>query len=74
MSVLSATVDVDSTPLETEEGGAPMWDTVETNETHLSHDMPCVRCGHALHTFLACGDGCDCEPALMPGEQHLLNV
>jgi hypothetical protein len=30
--------------------------------------MPCQRCGHALHTFLAC-DGCDCQPALMPGEQ-----
>ena len=41
---------------------------------HLSHDMPCLRCGHAAHTFLACGDGCDCRPALMPGEQHLVTV
>ena len=33
-----------------------MWDTVQTNEVHLSHDLPCPRCGHAVHTFLACGD------------------
>ena len=39
-----------------------MWDTVQTNERHLSHDMPCLRCGHAMHTFLSCGDGCDCQP------------
>jgi hypothetical protein len=51
-----------------------VWDTVQTNDTHLSHDMPCVRCGHAAHTFLACGDGCDCQPALMPGDQHLVNA
>lgn len=40
-----------------------MWDTVQTNAVHLSHDMPCPHCGHALHTYLACGDACDCEPA-----------
>jgi hypothetical protein len=39
-----------------------MWDTVETNSQHLSHDMPCPHCGHAPHTFLACSDSCDCEP------------
>ena len=47
-----------------------MWDTVETTwETapHLSHDLPCPRCGHAVHTFLACSESCDCEPAPMPG-------
>ena len=44
-----------------------MWDTVQTNDTHLSHDLPCPRCGHALHTFLACGDDCPCEPVVMPG-------
>jgi hypothetical protein len=44
-----------------------MWDTVQTNDTHLSHDLPCPRCGHALHTFLACGDECPCEPVVMPG-------
>lgn len=44
-----------------------MWDTVETNELHLSHDMPCARCGHGAHTFLACGNGCVCKPVLMPG-------
>jgi hypothetical protein len=51
-----------------------MWDTVQTNETHLSHDMPCQRCGHPLHRFLSCGDGCDCRPAAMPGEQRLVAV
>ena len=37
----------------------------------LSHDSPCVRCGHAAHTFLPCGDGCECEPTLMPGQDRL---
>jgi hypothetical protein len=44
-----------------------MWDTVQTNAVHLSHDMPCPQCGHALHTYLACGDSCDCVPARIPG-------
>jgi hypothetical protein len=46
-----------------------MWDTVETGSSHLSHDMPCPRCGHAPHTFLACGDTCDCEPARPLGDR-----
>ena len=51
-----------------------MWDTAENNSLNLSHDMPCARCGHALHTFLACSDTCSCEPAVMPGspEQALI--
>jgi len=44
-----------------------MWDTVQTNEHHLSHDLPCPRCGHAVHTFLACGDDCACAPVVLPG-------
>ena len=44
-----------------------MWDTVQNTSVHLSHDMPCPRCGHALHTYLPCGDNCDCEPVRMPG-------
>ncbi len=45
-----------------------MWDTAEQSTTiHLSHDMPCARCGHASHTYLACSDTCDCEPAALPG-------
>jgi hypothetical protein len=47
-----------------------MWDTVQTSDTHLSHDLPCPRCGHALHTFLACGDNCACEPVVMPGATY----
>jgi hypothetical protein len=52
------------------EGGTAMWDTVQTSDTHLSHDLPCFRCGHALHTFLACGDNCACEPVVMPGATY----
>ena len=49
-----------------------MWDTVEDNRgIHLSHDMPCPSCGHAVHTYLACGDACDCEPAGLPGAEVL---
>ena len=52
-----------------------MWDTAEITPRvasgvatlHLSHDLPCPRCGHAAHIFLACSDTCDCEPAPMPG-------
>ncbi|MDX6373917.1 MAG: hypothetical protein QOD98_2905 [Nocardioidaceae bacterium] len=49
-----------------------MWDTVQTNDTHLSHDLPCPRCGHELHTYLACGDDCACEPVVMPGSVRLV--
>ena len=44
-----------------------MWDTTQTSSRHLSHDLPCLRCGHAAHTFLACSDVCDCAPTVMPG-------
>ena len=44
-----------------------MWDTVQTNEIHLSHDLPCLRCGHAAHTFLPCGDACACAASALPG-------
>ncbi|WP_310526476.1 hypothetical protein [Nocardioides sp.] len=50
-----------------------MWDTVmhtpgaRSAGEHLSHDRPCPHCGHAGHTYLACGDQCDCPPALTPG-------
>ena len=50
-----------------------MWDTVvhspgaHSAAGHLSHDPPCLRCGHGLHTYLACGDDCSCPPAAMPG-------
>ncbi len=47
-----------------------MWDTVASSAEHLSHDPLCPRCGHGLHTFMACGDGCDCRPVGMPGSRH----
>ena len=46
-----------------------MWDTPQTNQAHLSHDLPCARCGHAMHTYLACDEKCDCTPCVMPGSQ-----
>jgi hypothetical protein len=48
-----------------------MWDTVQTNELHLSHDLPCPDCGHARHTYLACSDTCDCVPTFIPGAAAL---
>ena len=44
-----------------------MWDTVQTNPEHLSHDLPCLRCDHAAHSYLPCSDTCPCVPALPPG-------
>jgi hypothetical protein len=44
-----------------------MWDTAQTVTSHLSHDLPCSRCGHAQHTFLPCSDTCGCVPSLPPG-------
>jgi hypothetical protein len=46
--------------------GTDMWDTVQTNREHLSHDMPCARCGHAAHTYLPCDADCGCETAMAP--------
>lgn len=42
-----------------------MWDTVDTNTEHLSHDLPCPYCGHAAHRYLACDRACGCEPVLV---------
>lgn len=39
-----------------------MFDTFADGGSHLSHDRPCPHCGHALHTYLACSDSCDCQP------------
>jgi hypothetical protein len=39
-----------------------MWDTPQTNQAHLSHDLPCAHCGHAMHTYLPCSDTCACVP------------
>jgi hypothetical protein len=47
-----------------------MYDTVQPVSSHLSRDMPCASCGHAMHTFLACSDICDCAPARPPAAQR----
>jgi hypothetical protein len=44
-----------------------MWDTPQTNTVHLSHDLPCPRCGHGAHIYLACSDTCACVPPAVPG-------
>ena len=46
-----------------------MWDTVETQSNPLSHEMPCHGCGHAMHTYLPCSDGCDCAPTWLTLEE-----
>ena len=40
-----------------------MFDGVITSHSNLTHDMPCRRCGHARHTYLACSDECACVPS-----------
>jgi len=44
-----------------------MWDTERTDHLPISHDLPCLECGHAAHTFLPCSDTCQCPPNFMPG-------
>ena len=51
-----------------------MWDTVQENAGRLSHDRPCVRCGHAQHRFLPCSEACACVPPPLPGTQPLASV
>jgi len=44
-----------------------MWDTATDHDSQagvrLSHDPPCLSCGHAMHTFLPCADDCSCRAA-----------
>jgi hypothetical protein len=42
-----------------------MWDTVVEISTHVTHDLPCPRCGHTGHRFLPC-DQCSCAGASGP--------
>jgi hypothetical protein len=37
----------------------------------LSHEPRCVQCGHGAHPYLPCGDGCECQPTLMPGDERV---
>ena len=54
-----------------------MWDTAEHPENTdvrsfpMSHFLPCPRCGHEVHTYLACSDTCACAPVVMPGSAPL---
>jgi len=49
-----------------------MWDTVDTSSSRLSHDMPCPRCNHGRHTYLACSDTCSCLPDAAGGDRPTL--
>ncbi len=62
-------VNMTCTPMSHWGKEADMWDVVNDAGDHLSHDLPCPRCGHAMHTFLACDERCDCAPCVMPGSQ-----
>lgn len=44
-----------------------MWETVPIVDVHMSHDLPCPQCGHPAHSYLPCGDACDCTRSAMPG-------
>jgi hypothetical protein len=45
-----------------------MWDIpMETAATALPRDMSCAYCGHVLHVYVECGDGCDCVRHPLPG-------
>jgi hypothetical protein len=51
-----------------------MWDTIEANDAHLSHDLPCPQCGHAAHSYLPCSDTCDCVRSVMPGSLSTVDL
>ena len=51
-----------------------MLDNTETEPTGLSHDRPCVACGHSLHIYYACDKQCDCGPQTMPGAHDLPTI
>jgi hypothetical protein len=51
-----------------EDGSTGMPEEPDDDEAPLTHDLPCVRCGHAAHPYLVCGSGCDCQPTRMPGQ------
>ncbi len=48
-------------------GEEQMWDVIESNSRHVSHDMPCLECGHAVHVFLPCDAECGCVRSPIPG-------
>lgn len=45
-----------------------MWDHVLENTIHISHDLPCLQCGHTAHSFLACDIDCACPGTPTPGQ------
>lgn len=49
-----------------------MWDTVVESSTHLSHDLPCPRCGHGGHHYLPC-DECTCAGDAALGREAMGN-
>jgi hypothetical protein len=41
--------------------------TGQQTSQHLTHDLPCSGCGHAVHTYLPCSDTCACAVTSLPG-------
>jgi hypothetical protein len=49
-----------------------MWEIPQnSSSSRLSYDAACLRCGHAVHVFHSCSDGCGCAPVLMIGDRSL---
>ncbi|MCB1301828.1 MAG: hypothetical protein KDB28_11405, partial [Tetrasphaera sp.] len=44
-----------------------MWEYDEQPARVLSHDLPCLECGHAAHRFLPCDAACECASSPVPG-------
>lgn len=59
-------MDLVKEPNEPDEERA-MWNIDQSSEQHLSHDLPCPGCGHAVHTYLPCSDTCACRVTGLPG-------
>ncbi|WP_203335473.1 hypothetical protein [Nocardioides limicola] len=49
-----------------------MWETTEVGLSGVTHDLPCLGCGHPPHTYYACSESCDCVPPPMPGTPSML--
>lgn len=45
----------------------PRWDVVPVATMRLSHDLPCLECGHGVHRYLPCSDACTCTGTATPG-------
>lgn len=66
--------DVEVRTLRRKAGAKTMWDTIQTDDEHLSHDLACLQCGHAAHSYLPCSDTCACVRSVMPGSRVTIEL